>query len=108
MSIKGLLHNILKQKLGKYGNTQTGNTKQPPLPPAEGAHTDTLSHHFTVAQVQRVPHEALWEGVWLLSDVLLIRLDGPVGCHHLVCEHTTKQLIIQLGALLLPIHSTHT
>lgn len=48
-----------------------------------------VSHHSGVAEVQCIPAEPLRKAVWLLSDIIFIRLDAAVCCHHLSC--TRKQ-----------------
>lgn len=49
------------------------------------------THHFSIAEIQCVPHETLREGIWLLTNVFLIRLDWPVSGHHLVCDQTRNR-----------------
>lgn len=50
------------------------------------------TYNFSVAEIQSVPHKALRQRIWLLSNVFFVCFYGPMTRHHLIWEKKTKHI----------------
>lgn len=49
------------------------------------------THHASIPKVQGIPGEALGQGVWLLTDIVFVWLNGTVGVHHFSCKRAGRR-----------------